>query len=227
MGKKKAENFSECTHKNEGGCFARRPDGTCDTLTDTSFTDGWCHFRKEFADDDGTEYDRAKNEYSGLIGLTLREALTCLPGDPGVAHIGARSAFMVIGNYDQIEERCDICEKENHNRLEWLHENICKEPAIPGIPPKKPMSAKVKWYEELYEKERARTKEIVSLFHEYEKRIKFMPLLERIVTDAYPRITGGYAIIVEGQEAGPYWNLEEWEKAHGGKEDDDITRETD
>ena len=38
---------------------------------------------------------------------------------------------------------------------------------------------------------------------------RFVPFLEREVTDVYPRITGGTAIIVTGDENGWYWTEEE------------------
>lgn len=135
-------------------------------------------------------------------------------------HIGAGSAFFLIGNYEHYEDRilsvsCDFIEKSN----ELLRQAVV---AIEGIdkiiPDYKDIVKRIQDGNTQYNKELEKAlRGLNYLDFKLQKNIKqieihvnygmlFKPLTERKVKEVYGRIDGnGFNVIIEGSENGKLW----------------------
>ena len=203
-----------CGHESEGECRFRH-DGGCSALIDTTFKDGWCHFRKSLPTDESdygvNEYDAIMTRFAKLIGMTLRDAIEAMKDEPGYAYIGSQTAFLVIEEAKNAIVHVSIASAKLADDAKRTEEKAKAklDQLVKTASKIKDTDAAADWHRANNLQERLEQTNVM-----YNARLylaKHVPLLDRKVIDAYPRITGGYAIIIEGEELGKYWSREEYE----------------
>lgn len=144
-------------------------------------------------------------------------------------HIGAGSAFFLIGDYKHYKEEilkisCDFLEKSKKYIKVHTGQLIALESRIPDY---KEMIQKIFNGNDEYNKNMER---IIDMFDRLDGKIHhnmslierhvqygkyFTPLTDRIVVDVYSRALGDgkrFNIIIDGSENGMYWDEEEYNK---------------
>ena len=149
-----------------------------------------------------------------MVGKTLGEALTALvrEGSEEVIHLGAKSAYFLIGTVPQIDGELDRvsedCQKRYFERATELKTKL-------AMAATKAVYDGEMDYMEYADKLSRLSKEIEGSVKEYRSALKrhetFVPMRERKIKDAYSRETEeGISIIITGCEEGAYWTRQEF-----------------
>lgn len=131
-------------------------------------------------------------------------------------YIGSKSSFFFIGNKKEASDLLPKIEKQylksfNKKLNELLNQKSSTEDKIYQLKIKKPTKSKLEMID-IYSTDLLMINQNIA----YQKKIieTFKPFGERDVLDIFEKSNafndGGFAIKIEGYEAGNYWTLMEW-----------------
>lgn len=152
-----------------------------------------------------------------MIGKTLDEAVKEM-NDDVIIHIGSKSGFVFIGTKQEYGQMIDRISDQYHKSFTEAKNRYTRKI--------KKYSDKLRCLEksEYYEKELRMITESLRKYKMYLKQIcnvlnRFKPMRERMVKEIYKRISkDGIVITIQGDEAGKYWDKDEWDRDHDGGE---------
>lgn len=153
-----------------------------------------------------------------MIGKTLDEAVKEM-NDDVIIHIGSASGFVYIGTKQQYDKMIDSISERYHKFFLNAKKRYTRKIKI-YYGKLKALDEQSETYENCY-------RMITECIHRYKRYLKqvcgvidrFKPMRERMVKEIYKRISkDGIVITIQGDEAGKYWDKDEWDRDHDGGE---------
>lgn len=137
--------------------------------------------------------------------MNLMEYMAHAP-EGTIYHIGSKAGFLMITTRSEYGRDILYWEEEYYRKVKT---NIIKDLAAIRDPALQQPSTSVSEEKAM----KARRKE---LFDRIRNRLEalehWMPIPKRKVLETYNRLTGGKAVIIEGEEVGDFWFREEYER---------------